>query len=260
MKLCVDVGNTTIGLGFYENDNLAKKIILNTDVLKLEDEYYSSISFLCKQREIDFSSIDYIIYSSVVPSLNESLRNVFSSLFKNAKIYDLGSDSALLKMDIDNPKEVGSDLFADLIGAKNKYQAPLIVIDLGTATKLLLLDKDETFTSALIMPGLKVSSDSLFKKAALLPEVDLSHSTNVLDSKNTNDCIKHGIIFGHIESILGLCARYENMLGYKLKKIVTGGATSLIEKHLPEEYIVDNSLTLDGELFVLNHFIKKENF
>ena len=257
MKLCVDVGNTTIGFGFFFNDKLQERIIVNTDALKSEDEYYASLSFLFKQRNIDCLEVTHILFSSVVPSLNEPLKNVLKNLFNRALFYFLTPEISSLKMDIDNPKEVGSDLIADLVGAKEKYEAPLIVIDLGTATKILLLDKNLTFISALIMPGLKVSSDSLFQKAALLPEVDLSNPTSLLDSKNTIDCIKHGIVFGHIESIIGLCSRYENELGYKLNKIVTGGALHIISSHLPKDYILDSSLTLEGELFILNNIIKK---
>ena len=257
MKLVVDVGNTTIGLGFYTDDNVFnKKIIINTDTNKLEDEYLASIEFLCRQKEIDFLDVEYILFSSVVPLLNEPLKNVLTSLFKNASIYNLEPSKKYIDMDIDNPKDVGSDLVADLVGGKAKYGYPLLIIDLGTATKLLLIDQNASFISALIMPGLKVSSDSLFKKAALLPEVELANATSLLDSKNTINCIKHGIIFGHVESIVGLAKRYEDEVGYKLKKVITGGAAKLLFDLLPDEYILDDNLTLDGELIILNQEIK----
>ena len=257
MKLCVDVGNTTIGFGFFLEDKLKEEVIVNSDLSKLEDEYFASLHFLFKEKNINFLEVSSILFSSVVPSLNEPLKNVLKKLFINASFYMLLPESSSLKMDIDNPKEVGSDLIADLVGAKEKYKTPLIVIDLGTATKMLLLDKNQTFISALIMPGLKVSSDSLFQKAALLPEVDLSNPTSLLDSKNTELCIKHGVVFGHIESIIGLCNRYEKELGYRLNKIVTGGALPIISTHLPKDYILDDSLTLEGELFILNNIISK---
>ena len=155
-------------------------------------------------------------------------------------------------MDIDNPKEVGSDLLADLVGAKAKYELPLIIIDFGTATKLLLLDKSGAFTSALIMPGVEVAAKSLFTKAALLPEVDLTTHKKLTDSKNTIDCIKHGILYGHLESILGLCNRYEQELGYKLNKVITGGSMIYFKDLFPKEYLFDENLVLDGEYIVLN--------
>lgn len=253
MYLCVDVGNTTIRFGFYKDETLQTKLVLNTDLNKSSDEYYYALDFLCRQRGVKEFDVKDIIYSSVVPNINNAFIEALKKLFADAKVFILDNNAPhLLRMDIDNPKEVGSDLIADLVGAKKKYSAPLIVIDLGTATKLLLLDKNEAFKSALIMPGVEVASRSLFDKAALLPEVDLSNPTSLLDSKNTSECIKHGIIFGHLESIIGLCARYEKELGYKVNKIVTGGNALYFANLFPIDYIYDDALALDGELDILN--------
>ena len=253
MKLCIDVGNTTIGFGFYSESKLTNKLILATVTTKSSDEYYASIKLLIKEQGIDISLVDGLIYSSVVPSINETLFKVLNKLFKGVKINILDTSSPHdIKMDIDNPKEVGSDLLADLVGAKAKYKLPLIVIDFGTATKLLLLDKSGAFSSALIMPGVEVAAKSLFTKAALLPEVDLAEYKKLSDSKNTIDCIKHGILYGHLESILGLCARYEQELGYKLNKVITGGSMIYFKDLFPKEYLFDENLVLDGEYIVLN--------
>ncbi len=257
MKLCVDVGNTTIGFGFYNKDELINKLTFMTSLDKLADEYYFNIKMILVEKEIDVTKVNNIILSSVVPSINETLIAVLNRLFKNVPIYELNSDSPhLLEMKIDNPKELGSDLIADLVGAKEKYPYPLVIVDFGTATKLLLIDKSGAFSSALIMPGVEVSAKSLFSKAALLPEVDLAHPTSLLDSKNTINCIKHGIIYGHLESITGLVNRYEKELGYKLNKIVTGGSSVYFKSLFNEEYIFDDNLVLDGELVILNRINK----
>ena len=258
MKLCVDVGNTTIYFGFYNEDKLTCKFALMSSLDKLEDEYHSSLKLLVEQYKINPSEVTHTLYASVVPHLNEILLSVTKKMFINSLIYELDSSSPHnIKMDIDNPKELGSDLIADLVASKAKYSLPLIAIDLGTATKLLLLDKDEAFKSALIMPGVEVSANSLFSKAALLPEVDLTSYSSLLNSKNTVDCIKHGILYGHAESIKGLIARYENELGYSLNKVVTGGNASLLKGLLPNDYIFDDNLVLDGELIILNRLIKE---
>lgn len=256
MKLCIDVGNTTIGFGFYKDNKLVNKLTLATSLDKLSDEYKASLTLLMKENDINKEEISAILYSSVVPLINEILLEAIYALFKNAKVYELDSSSPHdIKMDIDNPKEVGSDLIADLVGGKSKYNLPLVIIDFGTATKLLLLDKNAHFISALIMPGVEVASKSLFSKAALLPEVDLKSATNLLDSKNTINCIKHGILFGHYESIEGLCRRYENELGYKLNKVITGGSSIFFKDLFNEQYIFDENLVLDGELVILNKLI-----
>ena len=255
MKLCIDVGNTTIVFGFYNEDKLINKLVLATSIDTLQDEYYAKLKLLLTEKNIDPSEVSSIMYSSVVPSINEILFEVINALFINAITYELDSSSPHeIKMEIDNPKEVGSDLIADLVAAKAKYPLPLVVIDFGTATKLLLLDKNGNFTSALIMPGVEVSAKSLFSKAALLPEVDLSNYKNLLNSKNTIDCIKHGILFGHLESIKGLCDRYENELGYKLNKVITGGSSIYYKDLFSKDYLFDENLVIDGELIVLNKY------
>ena len=258
MKLCIDVGNTTIGLGFYKDNKLIHKLVLATRLDTLQDVYRANIHLLLKEKDINPADVKNIIYSSVVPSINEVLHLAIKDLFVNAKVYELNSNSPHeLSMEIDNPKEVGSDLIADLVGAKAKYELPLVVIDFGTATKLLFIDKKGAFTSALIMPGVEVAAKSLFSKAALLPEVDLTSYKSLLDSKNTIDCIKHGILFGHLESIKGLCGRYENEVGYKLNKVITGGSAIYFKGLFPNEYLFDENLVLDGELIVLNKIQQK---
>ena len=257
MKLCVDVGNTTIRLGFYQS-SLLEEIIINTDINRSMDEFISSILSLCSQRNIHVEEVENIIYSSVVPNINENLKGALKHIFLKAEILDLDLSLPIkVKIDVDNPKEVGGDLIADLVGANAKYQAPILIIDLGTATKFLLLDKDHRFTSALIMPGIKVAAESLFSKAALLHEVDLSSPTNVLDSKNTNDCIKHGVLFGHLESIKGLSERFEKEIGYKLTKVITGGNGNYLISLLPSDYIKDDTLVLDGEIEILNAYLSE---
>lgn len=259
MKLCVDVGNTTIRFGFYNKfDTLDHQITLTSDVNKMEDEYLASIDFLCRQRNIPSYDVKYIMYSSVVPTLNRKLNNALGKIFYNAKIFTLNAKKTTeLVMNVDNPSEVGSDLLADLVAAKDKYLVPLVVIDFGTATKLLVLDKVGIFQSALIMPGIKVAADSLFDKAALLPEVDLSNPSKLMDSKNTSECIKNGVVYSHVYAVTGLCEKLEEEIGYKLKKIYTGGAAPTLSSLLPKEYIYDESLVLDGELIVLNNILER---
>lgn len=256
MKLCIDVGNTTINFGFYKEDELLKKLTFVTSYEYDEVTYLNIVNKSLEVNEINKIEVEDIILSSVVPSITNILKVILKELFVNASIYELNIDAPHeVKMDVDNPSEVGSDLIADLVAAKAKYELPLLVIDLGTATKLLLLDKNGVFTSALIMPGVEVSAKSLFANAALLPEVDLNSYTSLLDSKNTINCIKHGILFGHLASIYGLSERFEKEIGYKLNKIVTGGNAVFFKSLFNKEYTFDDNLVLDGELIVLNKFI-----
>ena len=156
----------------------------------------------------------------------------------------------------DNPSEIGNDLIADLVGAKEEYGYPILIADLGTASKILLLDNKGVFTSCLIMPGLTLSANSLISKAALLPEVSLEAPKSILAS-NTIEAMNAGIVYGHLEMILGLINRYENELGYPCKHIITGGNSVFIKDLLPKDYIYDEDICLKGLNHIINRNINK---
>ena len=156
-----------------------------------------------------------------------------------------------LAIKVDNPLEIGNDLIADLVSAKEKYGYPTLIADLGTASKILLLDKTGTFTSCLIMPGLTLSAQSLSNKAALLPEVSLIAPNTVL-AKNTLSAMNAGIVYGHADMILGLINRIEKELGYSCKHILTGGGSIYIKDILKDDFIYDQNLNLDGLNIIVN--------
>ena len=155
---------------------------------------------------------------------------------------------------MDNPLEIGNDLIADLVAAKEKYGYPTLIADLGTASKILLLDKTGTFVSCLIMPGLTLSAQSLSDKAALLPEVSLIAPNTVL-AKNTLTAMNAGIVYGHADMISGLINRYEKELGYPCKHVLTGGGATYLKDILNDDFIYDQNLNLDG----LNIIVNKNN-
>ena len=156
-----------------------------------------------------------------------------------------------LAIKVDNPMEIGNDLIADLVGAKEKYGYPCLIADLGTASKILLLDKTGTFTSCLIMPGLTLSAESLSNKAALLPEVSLIAPDSIM-AKNTLSAMNAGIVYGHADMILGLIKRYEKELGYSCKRILTGGGAIYVKDILKDDFIYDQNLNLDGLNIIIN--------
>ena len=246
MKLCVDVGNTTINIGFYQDDKLINQYIFASGNKKAP-YFYALFKDTFKEKEVED-----IIFSSVVPSIDNALLKALKKLY-NAPIYFVNVKDIDLKMNIDNKEEVGSDLICDLVGAKAKYTLPLLVVDLGTATKYLYLDKEGIFQSALIVPGLKLSIKALFSSTDLLPEVDLSKPTSIMDSKNTIKCIKNGILFSHVSAIEGISKQYQKENKDKLSIIITGGDMDLVRPLLDEnKYIFDDHLILDGEVIIFN--------
>ena len=256
MELAVDIGNTTINLGFYQENVLKYKYVFDTS---FDIDYFSI--FKANIKDIKYDDVHNIIFSSVVPTISLIVKEALGKLMHGASIYEVSSDIDYgVKMNIDNPSEVGSDLVCDLVAAKAKYSSPLLVIDLGTATKYLYLDENSIFQSALIMPGLKLSTKSLFSKAELLPDVDLKTPTSLMDSKNTISCIKNGVIYGQLEMIKGLSNSYQKETAKKLTKIITGGDQNLFYQFLKDEdFIFDDSLVLDGALNILHMILERGN-
>ena len=255
MKLAVDVGNTTIALGLFDG-KLVEKIIVSTDLAKAQDDYFLSLSPLLKEKNIDRKEVNSIIYCSVVPQVDESLRDALKELFPNAVIFlEVNSHiKTSFSIDVQNREEIGGDLLAGLQGAYCKYGYPTLIADLGTATKILSLNEKGEFTTCLIIPGMDISASLLSNKAALLPSVGLNDVKPITKCNNTIDAMKGGIVYGHLEMVDGLIHRYEKALGYSCKHVITGGATHNIEKFLSADYVVDYDLVLFGliELLKIN--------
>ena len=252
MNICIDVGNSTIGIGAFENNKLVERMVVNTDPHFTEDEFYQLFKKPFAHIEKGRGSVEHIIYSSVVPQVNLPLLNALKKLVNVEPLLIAPGTKTGLAIKVDNPLEIGNDLIADLVGAKEKYSYPTIIVDLGTASKILILDKNGVFCSCAIMPGLALSATSLTNKTALLPEVSLEAPKTVL-AKNTVDAMNVGIVLGHAYMINGLVKRYEEELGYKCKHILTGGNAIYLNEVVDESFIYDINLTLDG----LNLLIRK---
>ena len=257
MNICIDVGNSTIGFGVYKENKLIERMIINTDPRFTEDEFYQlfkkPFAFIANNNE----KISSIIYSSVVPQINVSLLAAFKKLTDVQPILIGPGTKTGLSIKVDNPLEIGNDLIADLVGAKEKYGYPCLIADLGTASKMLVLDKNGTFVSCLIMPGLTLSAESLSNKAALLPEVSLIAPESIM-AKNTLSAMNAGIVYGHADMILGLVRRYEKELGYPCKHVLTGGGATYLLDILKDDFIYDKNLNLDGLNIIINKNSKEK--
>ena len=250
MNVCIDVGNTTISIGFYKDGKLYQKMVHNTIINRTEDEYVVLLDNTLSSLKIGADEIDIIVFSSVVPSVNQPLKSALKRVI-NVPVLTIGPGIKIgVALNVDNPNEIGADLIADLVGAKEKYGYPTLIIDLGTASKILLLDKNGAFVSCVITPGLSLSAASLSSKAALLPEVSLEAPKTIL-AKNTVEAMNAGIVLGHAEMVRGLVKRYEQEIGYTCKHILTGGSAVYLKDVLEESYIYDLNLNLDGLYAIL---------
>ena len=244
MNLCIDVGNTTIGMGFFKKGKLIKRVTYTLDIKKTCDEYISVIKSIFKENDFAYSDLKKIILSSVVPSANDPLVSALKELFSIEPMRIAPGIKTGLTIHVDNPNEIGNDLIAVMVGAKEKYGYPCLIADLGTASKILLIDKTGAFTSCAIMPGLSLSMDALTQKAALLPEISLKDVKTVL-AKNTVDAINVGVTSGHAKMIQGIVTQYEEELGYPCKHILTGGDGSYVKKAL-KGFTYDPNICLEG--------------
>ena len=259
MNICIDVGNSTIGIGAFKENELIERMVINTDPRFTEDEFYQLFKRPLAIVNSGKEKIDNVIFSSVVPQVNVPLLSALRKLVNIEPILIGPGTKTGLSIKVDNPLEIGNDLIADLVGAKEKYGYPSIIADLGTASKILVLDKTGTFISCLIMPGLTLSAESLSNKAALLPEVSLIAPKSVI-AKNTLGAMNAGIVYGHADMILGLINRLENEIGYPCKHILTGGGATYIKEIVKDNFIYDKDLNLDGLNIIINKNSKeKEN-
>ncbi|MCD8203983.1 MAG: type III pantothenate kinase [Coprobacillus sp.] len=250
MNLMVDVGNSTIVLALFKGEDLVNKFKIKTDIHMSESEVEMEIRSLFSSSSIALSEVEAVVYSSVVPVLNHSIKEALASLF-NAKIITIGAGTKTgLPLVIDSPSEVGNDLIADLVGAKFIYGYPALIIDMGTATKFLFLDKNGAFSSAHIIPGLVKSANSLKDSTFLLPEVGLEKPKGFL-AKNTIDAINNGIIYSNVKMIEGMAEQYQKAVGYDFKLILTGGCANLIADMLDLDYTYDENLLVKGLNIIL---------
>ena len=244
-KLIIDIGNTRINFALFEDDKLIEKVASdNKDKYSLE--YFMSFIY----GFLGYKDIEKIYISSVVPNLSELLSKTLLELYPNVKPYFINlASKTILEYKVDDPSEIGADIIGDLAIGKKKYGYPLLIADLGTATKILLIDKEGNFKACNIIPGLTLSLRSLASNAALLPDVNVGECKSILAS-NTIDAMNSGVIFAHIGGIEYIFDLYEKELGYKCKKIFTGGAGMRIKPLLENKYEFNENLLLEGINFL----------
>lgn len=251
MVLTFDVGNTSIGIGVFDKYSLIDSYSIGTDKKKSGDEYLLQFKSLLTKY---LSDIEGAIISSVVPELTRSIVVSLNKLFKIDPMILNSKLKTKVKLNIDNPQELGADLLADSFGAINKYGYPAIIADLGTTTKLLVVDNKGSFCGGLIFPGIGISFKSLNEETSLLTLNEISFPKHTC-SKNTKDCINSGVLYGQIEAIEGLTKRIEIETGNKFTKILTGGYSYIIKDHLID-FIYDEHLIHDALINI--YYLNKE--
>ena len=244
MLLTIDVGNSNIKFGVYEGETLKLISRVATDKSKLEDEYAIEIKAMLALYRVEPEDIDCAVIGSVVPAVTQSLRRAARKLFGvEALVVKPNTNPELLATE--NPEEVGADWIMAATAAKARYGAPCIIADMGTATKLIVIDKNGKMIGGSIIPGLGISINALFSEAALLAAVNLETPEKVIGD-NTVNCIQSGAIYGSAAMLDSLFDRMEEELGYPCEVVATGGLAELVVKSCKREVVYDETLLLDG--------------
>ena len=252
MLLAIDIGNTNIVIGCFQNDDLFFKARIATDRTRTSDQYGVEIKNMMEAYGVQVSDIEDCIISSVVPPVFNYVRTgVIKVIGKQPMVVGPGLKTGL-NIHVDVPSQVGSDRIVIAVAALAEYKAPLILMDMGTATTIEVVEPENQYLGGVIFPGVKVSLDALTSHAAQLPGISLDKPKHVI-GKNTVDCMRSGTMYGTAAMIDGLVERMEAELGHKATLIATGGMAQFIIPLCKREIILDKNLLLKG----LNILYKK---
>ncbi len=251
MILAVDIGNTNIVIGGYENDSFKFTERIATNHNKTSGEYYIGIKNSLDFNNIRYDMIEGAVISSVVPSVTGTVEKALSDLISgNIFVVRYGADTGVNIL-TDNPEQVGIDRIVDASAVIAEYSLPAVIIDMGTATTISVIDKDGNFIGGIIMAGVKISLEALAGKTSQLPKVSFEPPDNII-GKNTSDCMKSGIIYGTASCVDGLISRIEKSLNQSVTAVATGGMSGIIIPHCEHSMIQDSNLLLKGLVNIYN--------
>ncbi len=248
MVLLFDIGNTNIVLGIVKNDRIVNTYRFVTNIDLTEDDYYQKISSVLNLYKDE--TVDGAIISSVVPQIDPIFNHMLEKYFGiKAKNVGPGIKSGLT-IKLENPKQAGADLLCDAIGAYHLYGGTSIIVDLGTATKLIVVNDKKEFLGGVICAGLKGSLESLINSTSKLSRTALIAPEKVINNE-TSLCIQSGIVHGHVAMIDGLIESFKKELKTdNVNVVLTGGYAVIIKDLLKSKVIYNPNVLLDGLYYI----------
>ncbi|MCX5813389.1 MAG: type III pantothenate kinase [Proteobacteria bacterium] len=245
MLLVIDIGNTNIVFGVYKGDKLVNHWRLSTIVHKTVDEYAILINSLLYIDKIKLSEIDSAIISCVVPPLLIPFE-IFCGRYMGIKPIVIGPGIKTgMPILYENPQEVGADRIVNAVAGYDKHKTALIIVDFGTATTFDYITPKGEYVGGAIAPGIMISLEALFERAAKLPRIELIRPKNVI-GKNTVNAMQSGISYGYVSLVDGIVKKIQEEVKTNPYVIATGGLANLIFKNSGSIDEVDEFLTLDG--------------
>ena len=245
MILAVDIGNSNIVLGGMEGMDIIFEARIRTDATKTSDEYSIDLKNILDIYGVRREQLEGAIIASVVPQVLNSIKTAIKKLTgKNSLVVGPGLKTGL-NIKVENPTQVGADLVVGCVAALHSFQPPMIVIDMGTATTMIVLDQNGSFIGGSISPGVRISQEALTNGTALLPGLQLDAPRKAI-GRNTIDCMRSGIMLAHACMIDGMVERMEAELGCKTTVVATGGIAKFVLPMCRTSILYDKDLLLKG--------------
>jgi len=251
MLLAIDIGNTNVTFGVFDGEKIKTTWRVSTAIHRTSDEYAHLMLSLMERQGVTASQLKDVVICSVVPPLLIVFEQVCKSFLKKAPLIVEAGVKTGVRIDMDNPREVGPDRIVNAVAAHQLYGGPIIVIDMGTATTIDVVSKDGCYIGGAIAPGIAISTEALFTRTAVLPRIELAIPKKAI-GRNTVAAMQSGIVFGYIGLIEGLVSRIQSELDEKAKVVATGGFAGMAPQATSVIEIVNPDLTLIGLRLIYN--------
>jgi type III pantothenate kinase len=245
MLLVIDVGNTNTSFGVFEGNALLHHVRSESARARTADEYAVLVRQMLALRGVDPDKIDSAILASVVPSLTDTMAELVRRAFSREPLVVGPGIRTGMSILYENPREVGADRIVNAVAAYEWAKSGVIVVDFGTATTFDCVTPKGEYLGGVITPGVQISAEALFARAARLSRVEIALPPKVV-GRNPVHSMQSGIVYGYAGLVDGLCARLKKELGYPCRVVATGGLAKLIAPQTEAIEVVDNDLTLTG--------------
>ena len=258
MILVIDVGNTNITYGVYENKALRATFHITTKLMRTSDEYGVMLADLLKINHISMQEIEGTIISSVVSDVMHSLIGSIVKYIGHTPLIVGPGVKTGIRITTENPRAIGADRIVDAVAAYEKYGGPVLVIDFGTATTYDLVGKDGDFKAGITAPGIRICAEVLWERTAMLPKIEIKKPKSIL-AQETISSMQAGLLYGQIGQTEYIIKKVKEESGYEdLKVVATGGLGRVIVDETDSIHVYDSSLTLDGLYLVYEKNKKQE--
>ena len=245
MLLAVNIGNTNVTFGLWDKTMLLHTFRASSVRTRTADEYAVLLQQMLTQRKVDAARIEGAIIASVVPQLTEALVNAIRTAYAREPLIVGPGLRTGMPILCENPREIGADRIVNSVAAYDRLHAAAIIVDFGTATTFDCVSAAGEYLGGVIVPGVTVSLDGLFARAARLSHVELVEPPRAL-GRNTAQALQSGVVFGYSAMVDGLVRRLCAELGGQCRTLATGGLAGLVTKHAETVEAIDYNLTLQG--------------